>query len=332
MAHEIMENDGLMLAGTPAWHGLGIVLPERTDVITALKTAKLDWEIEVAEINPVLADGTAVNPGDYRAIVRKDTGEMFAACKKGYRPVQNTEIADLAYEISNYSERAVETAGSLRNGRRVFFTLALDEIAVAADDVVKPYLFIATGHDMGMRLTFATIATRVVCANTFAVGMAEAGENCLRIKHTAAAEKRMQQVQEWLAHPTALLKKYEQQARMMAETPVSDEQLQAYFTSVWQRVNGRLQVTENGESRREKKYESEVGEWLRNFREDSRQTGLSTSGTVWAALNSVTQWANHERTVREEDTDPTRRTDSVLFGSAHRVNVAAHEAAALLVA
>jgi hypothetical protein len=119
---------------------------------------------------------------------------------------------------------------------------------------------------------------------------------------------------------------------MMAETAVSDDQLQAYFTSVWQRIHGKLQVTPKGTSRRERTYENEVGQWLRNFRNDPRQTGLSTGGTLWAAVNSVTQWANHERTVREEDMDPTRRVDSVLFGSGHRVNVAAHDAALALLA
>jgi phage/plasmid-like protein (TIGR03299 family) len=332
MAHEIMENDGLVLAGKKAWHGLGIVLPERCDVITALKTAKLEWQVEVCDINPTLADGTPANAGDYRAVIRQDTREMFCSCKSGYRPIQNTEIADLAYEISGFSDRAVETAGSLRNGRRVFFTLALDEIAAASDDIIKPYLFIAAGHDMSMRLTFATIATRVVCANTFAVGMEEGKENCLRIKHTQNAGERMAMVQEWLANPIGQLKNYEQQARMMAETAVSDDQLQAYFTSVWQRIHGKLQVTPKGTSRRERTYENEVGQWLRNFRNDPRQTGLSTGGTLWAAVNSVTQWANHERTVREEEMDPTRRVDSVLFGSGHRVNVAAHDAALALLA
>lgn len=331
MAHQIMENDGVMLAGKPAWHGLGTVLPGRCDVITALHTANLNWQVEVAEITPTLADGTVADAGDYRAVVRQDTREMFCSCKKGYRPIQNTEIADLAYEISGFSDRAVETAGSLRNGRRVFFTLALEEISAAADDKIAPYLFIATGHDMSLRLTFATIATRVVCANTFAIGMQEAQDNCLRIKHTASADARMKLVQDWLSTPMQQLKSYETRARNMAVTEVNDEQLQAYFTSVWQRINGRLVVTEDGTSRREKKYETEVGQWLRNFREDSRQTGVSTSGTVWAALNSVTQWANHERTVREEDTDPTRRIDSVLFGSAHRVNAAAYDAAVALV-
>ena len=53
MAHLITETDGLMLAGQPAWHGLGTVLPERTDARTALKVAKLDWQVEVAPITAI---------------------------------------------------------------------------------------------------------------------------------------------------------------------------------------------------------------------------------------------------------------------------------------
>jgi len=329
--HEITETDGLVLAGQRAWHGLGTVLPERCDAITAMKTAGLEWQIEVAEFEATLASGEKVDCGDYRTVVRSDTREIFATCKKGYKPIQNTDLFDLAYEISSFSDRAVETAGSLRGGRRVFCLLAMDEIVAASDDKVQPYLFICSGHDLSLQLTIGAIATRVVCANTMAIGLSEMGDNSLRIKHTSSAEKRIQMVSEWLATPSAMLKKYENAVQRMAETPMSDDQLQAYFTSVWQRINGRLVVTEHG-SRRETKFENEVGQWLKNFREDERQTGVSTSGTVWSAVNAVTQWANHEKTVREEDTDPTRRVESVLFGSASRVNDAAHAAAEMLVA
>jgi len=329
--HEITETDGLVLAGQAAWHGLGTVLPERCDAITAMKTAGLEWDIEVTEFEATLASGEKVDCGNHRAIVRADTREIFATCKKGYRPFQNKELFDLAYEISAFSDRAVETAGSLRGGRRVFCLLAMEEIVAAADDKVKPYLFIGTSHDLSMPVTCGAMATRVVCANTLALGLREMGNDCERIRHTSSSERRIQMVGEWLANPMALIKKYEQSVRQMAETPMSDDQLQAYFTSVWQRINGRLVVTENG-SRRETKFENEVGQWLKNFREDERQTGVSTSGTVWSAVNAVTQWANHEKTVREEENDASRRVESVLFGSANRVNTAAQQAAEMLIA
>lgn len=332
MAHQITDTDGLVLAGEKAWHGLGIVLPTRCDAITAMKTAGLEWEVEVSPFTINMQDGEGVDSGDYRAVVRRDTRDVFATCKKGYRPIQNRDLFDLAYEISAFSDRAVEAAGSLRGGRRVFCLLAMDTIAAAADDMIQPYLFIGAGHDLGMPVTLGATVTRTVCANTVAIALNEMGDNCLRIKHTQSSEQRMSMIEQWLGNPMRAINDYEQTARRMAETEITNDQLQAYFTSVWQRINGKLIVTEKGKSRREMKYETEVAQWLQNFREDPRQTGVSTSGTVWSAVNAVTQWANHERTVRNADEDSTKRLDSVLFGSGHRVNMAAHDAAMALVA
>ena len=334
MAHHIEATDHIMLAGAPAWHGLGTVLPTRTDAITALKTARLEWTVEVAPVTATLTDGRTVDGGDNRLVVRSDTGEAFAACKDGYQPIQNAEIADLAYEISNFSDRAVETAGSLRGGRKVWFLVDMGTIYAAADDKVKPYLFIGAAHDLSMSLTIGSIATRVVCANTHAIAMREVNGDCVKIKHTASAEQRLAKVREWLAGPTASIKAYGATAIRMAEQGITDEQLQAFFTSVWQRANGRLtdEDIRNPKSRRAQKYQGEVSQWLANFRDDKRQTGVSTNGSVWAALNAVTQYANHERTVRNEKQDASRRLDSVLFGTAGDLNKAAYEAAAALVA
>lgn len=334
MAHRIESSDHLMLAGQPAWHGLGTVLPERTDARTALKVARLDWQVEVAPITATLTNGAQVDGGDNRLVVRADTGEAFAACKDGYTPIQNAEIAELAYEVSAQSERAVETAGSIRGGRRVWFLLDMGTIYAAADDKVKPYLFICAGHDLTLSLTLGSIATRVVCANTYAIAMREINGDSVKIKHTASAAERLTRVREWLAGPTASIKAYGENAIRMAEQGVTDEQLQAYFTSVWQRANGKLTAEDikNPKSRRSQKYAGEVAQWLANFRDDKRQTAQSTSGTVWAALNAITQYANHERTVRNEKQDATRRLDSVLFGTAGDLNRAAYDAAVALVA
>lgn len=330
--HEITKTDGIMLAGQPAWHGLGTVLPTRTDAFTALQTARLNWEVEVAEISATLKSGAVVTGGANRVVVRSDTGEVFATCKAGYRPIQNVDLAELAYEISNASECAVETAGSIRGGRKVWFLLDMGTVYAAADDKIKPYLFICTAHDLSMPLEIGAITTRVVCANTMRIALRELDQKCIRIKHTAAAETRVAMVKDLLQKPMEELRVFGTKATQMAEQGISDEQLQAYFTSVWQRANGALtqQDVADPESRRSQRYLQEVTQWLKNFRDDARQTGVSTKGTVWAAMNSVTQYANHERTVRNETEDPTRRLDSVLFGTAADLNKSAYDAAVAL--
>lgn len=332
MAHQITQNDGLVLAGQRAWHGLGTVLPERCDVYTAMRVAKMNWEVEAAPLTVFPTDGEAISCADYKCIVRKDTREVFAPCGADYTPIQNADIARLAYEISSASEQAVESAGSIRGGRRVWFLLDMGVIHAAHDDQIKPYLFLGAGHDMTMALTIGSIATRVVCANTYAVALREMGSGALKIRHSMSADARIAQVKDWLEAPKKAIKNYGEQVIRMAETGITEEQLQAFFFGVWQRANGALTEADiKEETRRSTRFKKEVATWLANFRSDERQTAQSTSGTVWAALNSITQFANHNKTVRNEAQDPSRRQESVLFGNGHALNKAAHEAAVALI-
>ena len=49
--------------------------------------------------------------------------------------------------------------------------------------------------------------------------------------------------------------------------------------------------------------------WRTNFERDRHPSSM------WTALNAVTEWADHERTVRGETKDNTLRRHSNLFGT-----------------
>jgi phage/plasmid-like protein (TIGR03299 family) len=331
MAHGITSTDGLMLAGTPAWHGLGTVLPERCSAFEALDVAKMNWTVQVC---PFTCDmnGQEVFGGDFRAVIREDTKEVFATCSSDYRAIQNADIADMAYEISNQSGRAVESAGSIRGGRKVWFLLDMGTIYAAQDDKVKPYLFFGASHDLSMSLTVGTIATRVVCANTFKIALSEMGDNALKIRHTLSASDRVQRIKDMLTQPQQSVKAFADDVVRMVDAPITDDQIQSFFTSVWQKAYGKLTEADiKGDTRRATVFQKEVGTWLRNFKIDHRQTSVSTSGSVWSAFNAITQFANHEKTVRMEREDGTRRKESVLFGTSAKLNSVAYQSAMALV-
>lgn len=334
MAHEIMETDHLMLAGKPAWHGMGTVLESRCNALEALDVARLNWTVEVAPFKLFMEDGIEAGCGDHRMVVRSDTKEAFAPCMKGYSPIQNKDIAELAYEISNASDKAVESAGSLRGGRRVWFLIDMGTIYAAQDDAVKPYMFIGSGHDLSMSLTLGAISTRVVCANTMAIALNEMNAESIRVKHTMSSEERLAKIVDWIATPKRALDNYESKVKIMAETEMTDEYLRTFYMGIWQKINGKLtlkDLNEDKDSCRSRRCINECAQWLQNFKDDPKQTAVSTSGTVWAALNSVTQFANHQKTVKNEGRDLTRRTESILFGSASALNRAAYESALALI-
>ena len=56
MAHEIMENDKVLLSNEQAWHGLGIVFEGEKTALEAQKEV-LDWNVLQAPVAGMLDDG-----------------------------------------------------------------------------------------------------------------------------------------------------------------------------------------------------------------------------------------------------------------------------------
>lgn len=327
MAHHITKTDGLVLVGQKAWHGLGVRLPERCTAMEALKWAGMDWDIELVKPTAVLSSGVAGDAGNQRLIFRRDTGECFGSATESYAPYQNREGAELLDQVAGIA--AIETAGTILGGRKAWFLLDMGSVPIAFDDHSKNYFMLSTSHDGTQPIQVGGICTRVVCANTRALALEELA-GAPSVRHTRNASSRLQAIINAMMHTKKAMETYGQMAKRMAEANCDQQQLESYFSSVWQRINGKLELQATP-TRRDNRFVSEVAQWVENFRNDKRQTALSTAGTVWAAHNSVTQWANHERTVRDEAIDPTRRLDSVLFGTAAKVNNAAWDAALTLV-
>ena len=144
------------------------------DPISMMKKAGLDWTVSTLPIVACGTDGAAYSGGDYRAIVREDTGFVFAVAKEGYTSIQNHELADLCYEITSFSGTSCTQVGSINNGKRVFFQVDLGQVNIGGDprDVVNNNFFIGTSHDTSWATTLGLNAQRIVCMNTFMMALA----------------------------------------------------------------------------------------------------------------------------------------------------------------
>lgn len=170
MSHEITSTDHLVLAGKPAWHGLGLVLPNNPDPDQALDAARLGWTVEK---KPLFFHDSLVGPvqaGEYCGLIRSDTGTTLGVVTDSYEPLQNKQIAELAWEIGKLSNPdlpvKVESAGSLRGGRDVFFLLKTEDWRIGGTDIVSPYLLMTTAHDGTRSFRIMDTNVRVVCKNT----------------------------------------------------------------------------------------------------------------------------------------------------------------------
>jgi len=91
-----------------------------------------------------------------------------------YHVLQNEDLFSFGDNILDGGGRW-ETAGSLKGGRVVFGSLALERETVldpnGVADVVKTYLLINTSHDGSIAIQASITPVRVVCANTLNVAL-----------------------------------------------------------------------------------------------------------------------------------------------------------------
>lgn len=323
MSHDITSEDGLVLHARPAWHGLGTVLPQLPTVREALKVAGLEWTIEkrplyIASTATMQQDrpfaDSAIQVPDRVALQRSDTGRVLEVVSDRYEVLQNYELADLIDSLALAGDVAkAETAGSLRQGRHVFVLVPRDTFKVGVSDEVRNYLLFSNSNDGTGALGIVPTSVRVVCANTLA--QAQTG---FRIRHSQSMAQRIEQAREALRMADGKSASLRKVIERLARVPMDIEDRRVFFLKVYEAANGIIpskpQTAE--EERAYLRARDTVAEWIRNL-DSSRNTGTGSEGTVWHALNAVTEWSDHKRTVRPGDGDTERqgRADSNLFGT-----------------
>ena len=284
------------------------------DPISIMKKAGLDWTVATLPIVAVGDDGAAYNGGDYRAIVRQDTGSVFAVAKAGYTSIQNHELAELCYEITNFSGTSCVQVGSLNGGKRVFFQVDLGQVNIGGDerDTISNRFFLGTSHDCTQATTGGLNSVRIICQNTYMMALQgmKGSIDTASIRHGSGSKARFAMIQQWVESGMGQADSFTKFCNGLAQREVTTASADTFFQEVYNSMNGTPKASGRGNTR----YEQVLDAWRQNLWVDAKQTGMRSAGSLWAAVNAVTQWCDHERTVKGEDSNDSLRMESNLFG------------------
>ena len=308
MAHELHSNDGLVLAGAGAWHGLGKVTKNALNPFAALREAGLEWTVEESTsitgiFNPGEDAEYRVATDSAKVLVRSDDKSVLGVVGPDYVPFQNQQLAELADGLRKATDGVaeVETAGSIRGGRRVWMLLRGKSIEFGAKgDETVPYLFIANGHDGSLALKAIPTGVRVVCSNTFHLALG-ARRNALSFRHTLNLNNRVEDLARAIKSWDATIAQGADVARKLAAKPVTREQVQALWLDVVQRLDGEVPVNPKDgwqENRRERAVAG-LAHMAQVFDRERAQFGAN----LWVAANAATNWVQH---VRAQDSVRTK--------------------------
>lgn len=207
------------VSATP-WHREGSIIERPPATIAeALDLAGLDFFVDVKPVFVTHTGGEYAKVTDYQATFRTDTQRTLGIVGSRYTPLQNGDAFRIIEPLLNTGRAALETAGSLREGRDVWILVRFDiNDAVVQEvfaDEVLPFGLLSNNHAGERGVILQETPIRVVCANTLGTAHRSAIDGkVVRVRHTFNVELRTVQAVESLWE--ALIERYQIIARQYA--------------------------------------------------------------------------------------------------------------------
>jgi len=304
MAHEILEHDQ-MISGrniTP-WHELG----EVSENVTIPDLYRImDWEVrktkmETVEI-PIDESDNNFIPAiltDAYATVRMPHGNetdgivLGTGLSNSYQVLQNKELIQLVEPFVDQG-CALETAGTLKNGQRVWIMLRLaKDLHIGQNDVIQKYIMVSNDHTGRQAARFGLVGIRVVCQNTLnAAEKQDYGtSNLIRIFHQGNVNENIKTVASMLDHVNGKFINYGINLERLAHTGINQRDLKRYVENCF--------LPTYSEKRRdlENFMEKTEGKIIELFESGAGSDLPEAKGTVYGAYQAVNAYLNHNKNV-----------------------------------
>jgi len=336
----------VMVAGEAArqalWHRLGVQVRDAVTSDQAITLASLDWRVLKVPTAYRWGDETR-EMGDVFALVRSDTGAHLGTVGRRYQVIQNADAFRFMDQVLAEHGARYETAGAIHGGAKVWLQVSLPEAAftLAGNDRVEATALFTNPHDGSGVARCIPTSDRVVCANTLRVATNKAADAGLKIRHTGSIRGKLDDARRALGIAVRGFERFREQADTLRATRVPDER--AYFGEVLDAV---LDMTaaraglgaerladadilaaviagQEAKHRAVKSYQRAIDERgailsdiLQRYERERCGVG-GARGTAWAALNAVTEHADHwtgGRKVGTQQERDGRRMESILTG------------------
>ena len=302
MAHELEMQNGVASFASfrePAWHGLGTVFTEEKNTNEMLVAANLhNWNVRLEELE---IPSTLTSDKNYQYVVRtnptdKTQTDVLGIVGERYVPLQNEDLFSFGDNILDGGGRW-ETAGSLKGGRVVFGSLALERETVldpnGVADKIKTYLLINTSHDGSVAIQASITPVRVVCANTLNVALnrtkkKDGVKQSFKIRHTQTAQGKVAVARQALGMANSYMDEFDKMAHAMIAKEISAQQFNDIILAAYPKPDKDTKGAV-------KKWENKVD--LINDIYTGEFNGM-IANTAWGAFNALTERLDWYRSSR----------------------------------
>ena len=287
----------LFVTREPAWHGLGIVLPESPSSEDAIVAAGLDWNVEKKPI----FDGAGNQIDNYFANTRDKDGSILGIVSGRYEIIQNSEA--FSFTDSLVDEGLLyESAGSLCNGKVIFLLGKMPKTTILGDDI-ENYVCFTNSFDGSGAVQCIMTNTRVVCMNTLNLALSTAKRKW-STRHIGDIQSKLEEAKMTLGLINTYTEALNVEAERLAGIRVSDDQVEAMLDYLYP-------VTEKDGDIRKRR----VNNLKDNFFACLQAPDIKKfRGTAYSVIMAATDYADHGEPMRKTQNFESNRFYSILQG------------------
>jgi len=317
MAHELSIVDGvteMFYAGERPWHGLGQGVEEAQTADEALRLAHLDWDVIQSPIYYHAGEDQSADSAtkieDRVANIRSDNHGYLGTVGSKYTPIQNSHAFAFMDELVGSGEAVFETAGAIKEGRRVWITAKLPQKLVIGDENIEKYLVLVNGHDGMLSFRAFWSPIRVVCNNTLRAAL-DGARDGVRYSHTVNIRNRVDEARRVLKLANAYYDDIGTAFEAMMMEPMSEYDAGDFFE--W--------LVPLQEDAKKPAWGKRIQNQLRMNFVNGRGADMAGK-TVWGAYNAVTEYTSHQLRFRGTETERDSREhrfNSVLLGNGYEL-------------
>ena len=302
------------------WHKMGQEMAKGQTIDAWANAAGLGWSAVkvpalIALNGPTfdhIEPSKRMLPAEDRSfVVRSDNGAMLGYVsgeteRSGYQIVQPREVLEWFERYIAVDDRfQLDVCGSLDGGRRIWATAKYSgDVEVAGENHAMRVLMSTTYDASGATINQAT-AIRTVCQNTLRIAHAD-GRAQIKTRHStrfdaAKVGRELAQLAQGFAQFKAI-------GDAMATVEMSAQDVSNFFKTI-------LEIPFDA------KKEDVSTRKMNQFVDLSRAYSTSVKegaakNTVWSALQAITRYADHDRSVQKGDqTESVARFSSAQFGT-----------------
>lgn len=315
-----MSIESMMVVGDRLWQRFGVSLDHPATSAEAIVKSGLDWSVRR---EPVF-DARGKEIPRLRAVVRTDRLETLGVVGHRYAELQNGEAFAFMDHLVGDGKAVYETAGALDRGRQVWLLARIPgDVWVTSEDPVGKYLLLTNSHDGQSPLRALFTPIRVWCKNTLRAALAQGKASGVSIRHVGNILEKAEEAKRLLGISEKYFDSFGEEAQAFAGRDLLRQEAARYFEEL-------IPSPKEGDPTRAQVTRETL---LRLFEAGKGNDLPSVRGTLWAALNAVTEFVDHERPTRakEGESEHLKRFQSAQFGSGAVLRARAWEMAQSMV-